>query len=71
MFIITNSNVIINCDHVKLIKYGRNLDRYSIIADPGGTIAEVDTEEDAKKVITFLYDRLINNVPVDFRYLKW
>lgn len=71
MFIITNSNVIINCDHVKLIKYGRNNDKYSIIAEPGGTITEIDTEEDAKKVISFLYDRLINNVPVDFRYLKW
>ena len=71
MVIITTSNFIINCDHVKLIKYGRNLDKYSIIAEPGGTITEVDTEDSAKRVMSYLFDKFIHNVPVDFRYLKW
>ena len=71
MFIITNSNVIINCDHVKLIKYGRNNDKYSIIAEPGGTITEVDTVESAQRVITYLFNKLTHNNSVDVRGIKW
>ena len=71
MFIFTNRGTIMNSDHIKTIECGRDRRKYIIMAKPLGTITDVDTEEDAKKVISYLYDRLINNVPVDFRYLKW
>lgn len=69
MYILTEKNIIINCDNTKSIEYVLDLGKYNVVAFPGGEIIRVNSKEDAEKCIKYIYYKLINNTSISYRDL--